>query len=789
MLRKLLGLDTGDIVTGLEAHFRLGWLWGLALVAGAVLLAVYFYRSEKVLSRTVRVIMAGCYGIAVAVLLVLLLEPFLGLDIIRPVRRTILVLLDTSESMAIKDRRVERSDVEEAAIALAKAPLAGNAQSSRIDGLKDEMASATRLALAKGLLSHPQIKLLERLGESHELRSFCFDSVLAPASGKGEAAEWLRESKAGGKSTRVGSAIEEAVERYSGQPIAGVVVLSDFAWNEGADPIEVAKRMKDRGIPVYTVGLGLPTPPDVRVRRVIAPDVVFANDKVPVRVQIDSRGFDHRSVELGISLNGDIAGSRAVTLTGGSQFEEIMFTPRPVSGTANLEASIVPLAGEISEDNNRIRQKIRIIDEKIKVLYVEGMPRWEYRYLRWVLLRDQRLDVKFLMTQGDPTLPTASTMYLPKYPEEAAAAFKFDLVILGDVPASYFSQKQMELMEELVRKRGGSLLMIAGPMGAPSSYVNTPIDRILPVKTSDGQWVSVGDDVHPVVTRDGLAGTVASLAVPREKNAQVWSAVKPLTSIPQLGGAKAGATVLLTLSDTTDESKAFPLVAWQRYGSGKCMFVGTEDLWRLRFQEGDKYHARFWGQAIQFLTLSRLLGENKQITIETDRRLYSAGEQAQVFANVLNDAYEPVVAESYWVRIEKKNSAEEAAQLELKPVPGTAGLYTGSLVTKDDGSYTVLTAARDQSVAGAVEFDVVTTPPEQRETAMQIEVQYKTAELSGGRAFSIRNVNTLPDSISSVTTTRSIRQERDLWDLPVIFILIVVLFGSEWYLRRSENLI
>ena len=788
ILNKLLGLQPGEVLAVPEFFFRRGWGWALLLAVCAVAFAVWLYRAENVPSRTRRVLMTTFQALALSLLCAMMMGPTVAYKLIKPIRQTVLVLLDTSESMSLTDKREDPQDVEEAAAAIGKATRTEAGGQARTQAPAQAVSSLSRLKLAQAALENPSINLLPRLGADCEVRFFCFDDTLRPCAGDGPDMAWLRAQTATGKVSRIGSAVDDAVARYAGQPIAGVVVLSDFAWNQGEDPLVVSERFHERGIPVYTVGIGLPAPPDINVRQIVAPDVVFAGDKVPLRVQLDSVGYDQKACDLALLVNGKPVQNRTLTLTGGTQFEELILTPTE-TGSATLEMQIAPLPNEASTANNNATHKVRVIDEKIKVLYVEGMPRWEYRYLRWVLLRDPRLEVKFLMTQGDVNLAAISPHHIAKYPEDAAAAMKNDLVILGDVPATYFTAAQLDRIEELVKTRGGSLLMLAGPIGAPITYANTPISRMLPVNVGAGGWMPVSDTVHPVVTPEGEQSRIVSLMLPRERNDRLWETLKPLGFLPELTGAKPGATVLLSLSSTTDRSKAYPLVAWHRYGNGKAMFVGTEDLWRLRREVGEVYHAKFWGQAIQFLTLSRLLGENKRITIETDRATYAAGEHVQVFANVLSDAYEPVRLSAYTVRVEKKGEKGDSAELSLTPVPGVDGLYTGLFVPDADGSYIIRTAQDEQASANSVEFEILAIPLEQRETAMQKQLCGKMAELSGGKAYTFRTLSSLPDGIVKKEQVKVIRTERNLWDLPALFVLLVLVCGAEWFMRRRDNLV
>jgi uncharacterized membrane protein len=792
MLRTLFNLDPLESISDFDIYLRHSWVWVVVLVAGAIGFAVQMYRSETELTPGRRKVMGACQALAAFLLILMLAEPVLKMTITRPLQRTVLVLLDTSASMSIPADPRETSAVLEAAKVLQKVGFSEEASPARTASLRKEIAGASRLDLARATVTHPEIDLVGKLAGEYKLRFFSFDDQLQPLAGEGETMDWLAQREADGETSRVGSAIEEAVGRHTGQPIAGVVVLSDFISIKGRDPVDVAQRLGERKVPVpvYTVAIGQPDPPDIKVVKLIAPEVVFTGDEVPLRIQIDSSGFDDQTVELQFSIDGQAISSRNLVLSGDTQFEEMMFKPQKKGGVAALKVAIEDRAGETSTENNSVRHDVRIIDEKIKILYVEGLPRWEYRYLRWVLLRDRRLEVKFLMTEGDPSLAAASPQYVASFPDAAEEILKHDLIIIGDVPASYFNSKQVTLIDELVKNSGGCVLMLAGPLNAPASYVDSPLARMLPVKIGRGPAESAGAKVYPVVTPEGQESSVSSLAGSRQANARLWSRVQPLGFLPQLDGAKPGAEILLSLPKLDSDAAAYPLLAWQRYGKGKTMYVGSEDLWRLRREEGDRFHARFWGQAIQFLTLSRLLGDNKQVTLETSRKSYASGDQVNVFANVLTESFEPVDQPVYHVLWEKKDAASVPVDLELARVPGSEGFYSGSFLAEDEGAFVLRALPKDQEKANTVVFNVRRVPLEQREMGARLDVAEQVAKHSGGRHYALSGLAGLPEALhSEASLTTVIHREKDMWDLPAIFVLLVVVTGIEWYMRRRDNLV
>lgn len=796
MLEKILGLESDQKIDSLTIGWSHGPVIALTLIILAVIFSVYLYRSERQLPKSRRIIMTVCQGLALLVLIIIFMGPFAKITKSNSYKRNMLVLIDTSSSMATKDQRNANS-IEEAARALGVIKSTDPFDPGEANEIQTKIGNPSRIKLATATLEKTNV--ISDLKDKFNVNIFTFDSQLKPIKQDekvGEAEETETQSisldlNAQGESTEIGSAINEAVGKFAGREVAGVMVLSDFISIKGKDPVESARSLSTQGIPIHTVSLGLPSPPDIHVRKIIGPDVVFKGDRVPLRVQIESKGYNERTVNITLKIDGNEQPSQQVKLKDGIQFAELIFVPEQESGTVELEVSAAAFNDETTDKNNSASHSVRILDEKIKVLYVEGIPRWEFRYLRWVLLRDPRLDVRFLMTQGDPALAGSSPSHIGALPQNKEELFKYDLIILGDVPAGYFNTEQLELIDELVKERGGSLMMLAGPVAAPTSYKDTAIADILPIKIGAGSWNPVPNGTYPVVTSAGRLSQSTSLSLSDDTTDRIWQKVNRMHQLPPVDGAKAGATVLLTHSGSSDGFDQYPLVAWQRYGTGKSLFVGTEDLWRMRLEVGDRYHARFWGQTIQFLTLSRLLGQNKQITIETDRASFSEGDTVQIYANVLTESFEPVTdIEEYTVLIEPKGSPDSSSEIQLSPVPGTDGLFSGAHVAGKDGAYVLKAEPSDESRANSPEFEVATINPEDRETGARPDIAKEIAEISGGKELNQIAISGFKDNFNSEKPRdNEVQIIEELWDKEILFILVLLFAGTEWFFRRRENLV
>ncbi|HEY3320263.1 MAG TPA: vWA domain-containing protein [Planctomycetota bacterium] len=716
----------------------------------------------------------------------------------------------TAESLATRQMEIAAA-LEQLAFKI-RAPV-------KCDDIAKRGSQVTRMEIAKGILSHSQLKLLERLHERCDVFLYRFGEKLQrlnleiPADGPETSRQilaGLKELQASDEGTALGTGIEEMLERHAGQPLAGIVLITDGGVNKGVDPVEIARRLGKSGTPIYTIGLGVAETQDVALRQMTAQEVAHAGDEMPVRAQIESTGYPGRQTEVIVKVGGQVLARQKVTLNGAVQIEELRIAPKDI-GTFLLEVSVPPFDDESNRDNNALQQSLRVTDEKVKVLYVEGSPRWEYRYLRQVLLRDARLDVRFIMSEGDPELPKSSERYLAEFPKEAAEAYKYDMVILGDVNPEKLTTEQMERLEEMVRARGASFLMIAGHFYTPRAYAGTPIEKILPVELSGvgpasvpagAGWMIVPPTLKLRLTPEGERSAIMRLDDDVAISQSIWSLVTPMYELPRLGALKTGATTLATVSvpliGAGESNRTYPLIAWQRYGTGKSMYVGTDQLWRLRFKRGDRYHAKFWSQAIQVLTFSRLLGENKRINVETDQKDYQLGGRVQISVNAHNEVFEPLKTPQFAIEVVERGTGgvapasvpagkEPAAKtIMLQAVPASPGLYHGYYVPTSVGvvSFSAPGAAKKDS--NILEVSVVNRPLELQQPEMQAALLQQMAAQSGGRFFAVRDLMALPDWLSGEELTGSVRTEKKL-ELP-LFLLVLVCAGLEWALRRKNDL-
>ena len=768
----------------------------VAIFAAIVVLSLYLYRRPWGLPLWLRGILVVSRVLVLALLVATLMEPTAVRTEEQTRERRMPVLLDVSESMSMKDQRKLPEEIVEAAAALGMAPLdeeinADQAVMKLDAGQRQKITASSRLDLAKAVMVDSARPIFESLGENLDLSYHSFgQSPRLISDDTVVAAEDLAVLGATDPETSIASSLE-AVANSGGIPPAGIVLLSDGIDSATSQRSEAVLRdLGAREIPVYTVPLGLPDPDDVSINNIVMQEVAFSGDRVPVRVHLQSEGYEQRTARLSVLLNDRRVSSRVVRFEGGLQFEEVDFRVDIYEkGAAQIDVVIEPFDDEVSITNNRITRSIRVVNEKVNVLYIEGNARWEFRYLRAILKRDPRINATFIASNVGPEVARNSPEHIERFPSKREEAFMYDLVILGDVDAAFFSDEELGLLEELIRDRGASLLMLCGPMHSPGSYQGTPVQTMLPVRFDpDEKWAEVSESVYPVLTPEGRSSLVMTLENEDDLNDRIWSRMAPMDQLPPLLSAKPGATVLAVLSDSTERDQSYPLVAWQRYGTGKCMSIASDRLWRLRYKTGDKYHWRVWSQCIQFMTLSRLMGEHKRIRLETDRSSYFFGSQGRLYAHVLDDDFEPVVQSGFDVIVSGLDGADAGQQIKLQPDRSQPGLYEGYFTPPGPGRYRMEANENDRKVSSITEFQVSDIRQELTETDMRLENLQRIADLTGGATLGVRELPKLASLVNGDPLSTTVRSERPLWDHWLVILLLVGLLGAEWILRRRHDL-
>lgn len=815
LFMRLLGAPADDAVriAGATLAFRggLGTGWFVVLLLLFAALAVWTYRSAApAVAPWKRHLLAALRIGFLALLLALLLRPVLAFTVEGSIRRALAILIDGSASMQIKDPRVDDQDRKRAAIARnALDPKAGLKQPLERSRAR-EFEQIARLDLVRAALQNPRLDLLPRLDHEFDLSAFSFGQGVAELSSTRtepdssrprekrrasiESFDWTERLEAKASSTALGDAIRETLNRKRGQPLAGIVLVTDGVNNAGAHPRDAAAQARAEGVPLYIYGVGITSPRDIILQNLFAPDVTFVKDEVPVTVRVRAQGLAGETAELTLQLDDETVATRTVTFgTDDEQVIPLKFTPQRLGDFA-LTASIAPRADETVSDNNSRTQRLKVIDARIKVLLVDQSPRWEFKYLQMMLLRDRRVDLKCVLVEGDKNLSrTPDSPYLAEFPARRDDLFRYDLVILGDLDPKVLGAQHQENLNKLVSEFGGALVVLAGKRFMPSAYRRSALEKLLPVEFDapalDTRIDPVADKpIKLQLTAAGRASPMLRLSDKDAENAQLWSELPPIYWVARVNRAKPAAEVLLVDPDPAKETRSgkMPVMAAQQYGLGQVLFVGSDNFWRWRKNAGDFFHTAIWGQISQRISIQRLLGVSRRTQLSTDRQNYMTGDRVSVYARLYTGVgFDPVdqpLVKGYYAL---KNGRGPRSEVLLRPVPEQPAMYRGEFIAPAAGTYGFSVENDPQT---EIDFNVAEPKFEFGETAMNEPLLKELARNTGGEYFREETLHTLPETIRSKTERVQSPLEVELWSSPLYFLLLLAVVTAEWVLRKLSYL-
>jgi uncharacterized membrane protein len=745
-----------------KGHLALSAAWplrALALLglAAALAVALGYGRARGKASPRQRALLAGLRLAAAALVLLCPCRPVLRVATVVPQQSFLGVLIDDSKSM-------------------------------RIAGEDGRPRSAFALS-AFG----PEGPLLKRLSDRFKVRFFRFASTaerMPGASGLGFE----------GSRSHVAEALDRAREELSSLPLSGLVLVTDGADNGEGPLTESLLSLKARGIPVFAVGLGRERyARDIEVTRVEAPRSALKGTSLVVDVAVSQRGFSGQTVQLLVEDAGRIVASQDVELPSeGESVSVRAHVAASEAGPRSFRFRIVPKAGEELAENNAQDVLVEVVDRREKVLYFEGEPRFELKFLRRAVSGDENLQVvtlqrtaqdKFLRLDVDNAEELAAGF--PKTREEL---YRYRGLVLGSVEASFFTADQLRMVSDFVSQRGGGLLMLGGRRSfAEGGYAPTPLADVLPVVLeapaggpNDERRQFQELKVEP--TPSGVTHAAMQLGATEAESRKRWQTLPPLSALNPVHRIKPGAVTLLA-GRAQGSGEAQVVLAHQRYGRGKALAFTVQDSWLWQMHADipleDLTHETLWRQLLRWL-VSQVPGP---VTATTPRDRYAPGESVLVTAEVDDDRFLRVNDARVVAHLKTPSGATR--DLPMEWTVDRDGEYRASFRTEEAGLYEVrVEARRGESELGndLLHVQAADLPTEYFASEMRAPLLRRVADETGGRFYTAATASGLPDDIGYSGTGSTVVEEKELWDAPAAFLAVVLLLAAEWILRRRWGL-
>jgi len=700
-----------------------------------------------------------------ALVLVLLWQPAITVAELKPQQNIIAVLVDDSRSMGISE-----------------------------DG-------STRQAQAVKAL---QSGLLASLSRSFQIRLYRVDDVPARIDS-------LSDLKPIAPSTRIGDSLKQLSAETSDLPIGAVVLLSDGDDNAGGISAEAVSALRARHIPVHTVGFGRERAEhDVEMDDVVIAPRALADSRLAAKISLHQRGYAGSKINLTVR---DVSGGQAKVLAsrtislgpdGNLQSETLMFNIGG-AGARTLQVAAAALTGEENTANNALTRVVNVSSEPRRILYVEGEPRWEYKFIRQAEEDDRMVQIVSMVRTSENKIyrqgiadPKELAGGFPSRPEDL---FAYQGLIIGSVEAGYFTPAQQDLIRDFVDRRGGGLLLLGGQFAlADGGWNASKLTDLMPttLPTQVGTFQREADPMNGTthataeLAPAGVDSIVTRLVDDPAANAAKWKQLPYLMDYEDPGAPKPGAAVLASM--ITPEGRKLPLLITQNFGRGRTAIMATGGSWRWQMSSplGDTAHDLFWQQLLRWLVSdtpghvaasvpAQMLLDNGAVTLTADVRdpQYNPAPDAKVEAHILGPS-------------------GVSALVEMTPVPDNPGQFQAAWSAPKTGAYlTEVTTQRPDPTTRTVKElgrDVLTFQrmdgvAENFHTEQNRDFLERLATQTGGQYWKPAELGKLAGAIPFSEAGVTMRETRDLWDLPLVFVVLVLLRFSEWWLRRKWGIV
>jgi uncharacterized membrane protein len=728
------------------------WILVIFILAAAVGLAWLIRSRLPEASPHIRNWKAGAIWLLqfamAALLLILLWQPAIMVAELRPQQNIIAVLVDDSRSMAIADRGATRESQAVKAL-----------EGGVLDQLQKKFQ--VRLYRADGRLT--------RVAKLDDLKT----AAPAPA-------------------TRIGDGLNQLAGEAADLPIGAVVLLSDGADNSGGIDLDTISTFRSRRIPVHTVGFGAEqTPNDIEIDDAVVAPRALADSRLSAKISFHQRGFGGQKSIVKVLDGEKVLATKQVTFAsdGEVQSETLLFNAGP-AGSKTLQFAIDPLPGEENRANNSVARLVNVESSKRRILYVEGEPRWEYKFIRRAEQDDRIVSIASMLRTSENKIYRQGIAD-PKeladgFPSTADELFDYQALIVGSVEVNYFTPAQQELIQQFVDRRGGGLLLLGGRSSlGDGGWGVSKLADLLPVLLPNKKGTFHRDPATVELTAAGTDSIITQLVEDPSKNAERWKKLPYLMDYQEAGTPKPGAVVL---AEMNGGNRKMPLLITQNYGRGRTAVLATSGTWRWQMSQPleDQTHEEFWQQLLRWLVTDT---PGRVVASVPSQMLFDDG-RVRFSAEVRDKNYLP--ASDAHVEAHVLGPGGAAAQIEMTPDPNTPGTYHADWTADLPGSYlTEVTASRANEEVGrdVLTFARMDGVAENFHTAQNRDLLEKLSAQTGGRYWKPEELSRLPSEISYSEAGITVRDTKDLWNMPVIFLLILLLRSSEWLLRRKWGVV
>ncbi len=789
------------------------WLIVPALVVTAIFVIGIYRRDGASLRWPGQTLLIAIRLLVFVLILCLLTE--LRLTIERTGLPVVAIMIDTSASMSLQDQYAVSPRSTQLATELAKT---GEGE-------------PTRLAIARHLLTRNGGQLLQELKRGHQLRLYRFAETAVPLE-SGEFAtsavgltevesssvptrseltesgltreklaavlKELHELRADGDQTRPAPAIKKVLGDLRGAPPAAVILFTDgVASVSDTDKLStIAESVRRKGVQLHIVGLGSDAAArDLYLNDTTVDEVAFVGDPMVFKAKLRSFGYAGKKVLLHLRKEGEkeSLARHEVTIPADGQTTavELPYTSAD-AGEFDFVLEIEPQSDESNHTNNAETRHVSVRGDKIRVLLADGLPRYEFRFLKQLFERDKSIELSTLLQDADLEYAQEDRTAIPHFPVKKEDLARFDVLVLGDLAPTKLGNAVLENVREFVRVKGGSLVMIAGTRYNPVAFAGTPLENLLPFELSSVRVPAEGtsEAFHPILTLEGQKGnSLFRFGESESDSLNIWNGLPRLAWMVEVSKLKPGTRVFAEHPLKSGTSGHLPLILLQQATAGKVLYHTMDDSWRWRYLKGDLYFGRYWIQAVRYLSRGRLIGKDRTAELTVDQQVYQRGQPTTLRVKFVDEKFIPPDADGVSVIVERKGEGRQTVKLtRLRELP-TA--FEGQLVRLGEGTYHGwVSQPAFNEAPPSVDFRVEIPQREMLRRGMDKADLQLAATTSHGRLYSPDEVHRLAEEIPRGTPVPMETDEPiPLWNRWEFLMLATLLLSIEWLLRKRWKLV
>jgi hypothetical protein len=596
-----------------------------------------------------------------------------------------------------------------------------------------------------------------------------------------------------GTATDLAEPLGTLAERFAA--LRAVVLASDGDWNKGRPPLDAAQTLRLAQVPVFAVPAGSPTKlPDLDLTSLDCPTMGVAGKPVRVPFTIVSSLPTERVVVATLATSTGEKLVKEVRLPPMATVTDWVYWTPPAVGDYTVTLAIPVEPGEILPDNNQRTAPIAIRQENLKVLVVESVPRWEYRYLRNALSRDPGVEVSCLLFQPGLSKRGGGTKdYIQKFPSGLDELSKYDVVFLGDVGVGegQLTDEDCRLLKGLVEYQASGLVFMPGWRGEQASLAGTALDELCPVVIDPARSDGMASEAprRLVLTEAGRKSLLTKLADGGTENLAVWESLPGGQWHGPVLRAKAGSEVLAVHEDAANEYGRIPLLVTRSFGAGKVLYMATDGAWRWRKGVEDKYHYRFWGQVVRWMAYRRNMARGERMSLSFAPEQPQLGQTLAIDARVTESSGEPLSRGEVTARITAPSGAVETVRFAAPGGDGEWGVFAATFTPTEPGTHELVLACKETGDTLDASVFVQGSAEEGIGKAARPEVLAEIAQVTRGKVVRPDEIAGLVESLAALPDPPPSVRRLQLWSHPLVAASLVTLLGLFWIGRKRQGLV